>query len=49
LFELTGLWYWSSTAEGSSVAWYVNRANGYRGASTLSYAINHRALCVRRS
>lgn len=49
LFRLSGLGYWSGTAEGSSEAWYVFLDDGHRYPYTVSYAGNLRALCVRRS
>ena len=49
LIRLSGVWHWSSEANGSSEAWTVPLDGGFRGSIAVVYATNRRALCVRRS
>ena len=46
--HLTDVWFWSNQPEGSSRAWGVVLADGYRSARAVDYRPHLRALCVRR-
>lgn len=48
LICLSGWWFWSSEANGTSEAWAVVLTDGYRVSVDVAYA-NGRVLCVRRS
>jgi len=49
-FQLTSGsgWYWTSTMNGSSSAFFVSLGQGDRSSLTMSSSNGHRSLCVRR-